>query len=84
MHRHTDTARLPDDQPTPHRDLELQHGAPPQFDRLRSLRPDVAVVQECADPDAAGKGSRPDCTSYDSIGFNPDKGLGIFTFGDLR
>ena len=54
-----------------------------KFDRLRSLRPDVAVVQECADPDAVGKGWRPDCTSYDWIGFNPDKGLGIFTFGDL-
>ena len=54
-----------------------------KFDRLLSLRPDVAVVQECADPDAAGKGWRPDCTSHDWIGFNPDKGLGIFTFGDL-
>ncbi len=54
-----------------------------KFDRLLSLRPDVAVVQECADPDAAGKGWRPDCASYDWIGFNPDKGLGIFTFGDL-
>lgn len=55
-----------------------------KFDRLRSLRPDVAVIQECADPDAAGaKGWRPDCTAYDWIGFNPDKGLGIFTFGDL-
>lgn len=53
-----------------------------KFDRLRSLRPDVAVVQECADP-GAGKGWRPDCTSYDWIGFNPAKGLGIFTFGDL-
>jgi exodeoxyribonuclease III len=54
-----------------------------KFDRLLSLRPDVAVVQECADPDAAGKGWRPDCAGYDWIGFNPDKGLGIFTFGDL-
>jgi exodeoxyribonuclease-3 len=54
-----------------------------KFDRLRSLRPDVAVVQECADPDAAGKGWHPDCASYDWIGFNPDKGLGIFTFGGL-
>jgi exodeoxyribonuclease-3 len=53
-----------------------------KFDRLRALRPDVAVVQECADPDAP-KGWRPDCTAYDWIGFNPDKGLGIFTFGDL-
>ena len=54
-----------------------------KFDRLLSLRPDVAVIQECADPDAASKGWRPDCTGYDWIGFNPDKGLGIFTFGGL-
>jgi len=54
-----------------------------KFDRLRSLRPDLAIIQECADPDAAGKGWHPDCTAYDWIGFNPDKGLGIFTFGDL-
>ena len=53
-----------------------------KFDRLLSLRPDVAVVQECADPDGAN-GWRPDCAAYDWIGFNPDKGLGIFTFGDL-
>ncbi len=48
-----------------------------KFDRLRSLRPDVAVVQECA------RSWRLDCTGHDWIGFNPDKGLGIFTFGDL-
>lgn len=53
-----------------------------KFDRLLSLRPDVAVVQECADPDGANPW-RPDCTAYDWIGFNPDKGLGIFTFGGL-
>ena len=53
-----------------------------KFDRLLSLQPDVAVVQECADPDGAN-GWRPDCAAYDWIGFNPDKGLGIFTFGDL-
>jgi len=53
-----------------------------KFDRLLSLRPDVAVVQECADS-AGPKGWRPDCTAYDWIGFNPDKGLGIFTFGGL-
>lgn len=53
-----------------------------KFDRLLSLRPDVAVVQECADPDGL-KGWRPDCAAYNWIGFNPDKGLGIFTFGDL-
>ena len=53
-----------------------------KFDRLLELRPDVAVVQECADP-AGTKGWRPDCAAYDWIGFNPAKGLGIFTFGDL-
>jgi len=56
-----------------------------KFDRLLSLRPDVAVVQECADPRAAGDpGWRPDCAAFDWIGFNPDKGLGIFTFGDFK
>jgi len=55
-----------------------------KFDRLRSLQPDVAIVQECADPrGAGGTGWRPDCTAFDWIGFNPAKGLGIFTFGDL-
>jgi hypothetical protein len=53
-----------------------------KFDRLLSLRPDVAIIQECADPDGA-KGWRPDCAAYDWIGFNPDKGLGIFIFGGL-
>lgn len=53
-----------------------------KFDRLLSLRPDVAIVQECADPDGASPW-RPDCAAYDWIGFNPDKGLGIFIFGDL-
>ncbi len=53
-----------------------------KFERLRSLRPDVAVIQECADP-AGANGWHPDCTAFEWIGFNPDKGLGIFTFGDL-
>ena len=52
-----------------------------KFDRLLSLRPDVAVIQECADPTAIGW--QPACAAYDWIGFNPDKGLGVFTFGDL-
>jgi exodeoxyribonuclease III len=53
-----------------------------KFDRLLSLRPDVAVIQECADP-AGAKSWQPDCTACDWIGFNTDKGLGIFTFGGL-
>jgi exodeoxyribonuclease-3 len=54
-----------------------------KFDRLLSLRPDVAVVQECADPRAGDASWRPACTAFDWIGFNPDKGLGIYAFGDL-
>jgi len=27
-----------------------------KFDRLLSLRPDVAVIQECADPAGVGRG----------------------------
>lgn len=52
-----------------------------KLDRLRALRPDVAVIQECADPNGAN-GWHFDGAACDWIGFNPDKGLGIFTFGD--
>ncbi len=52
-----------------------------KFEALLALRPDVAVVQECAAP---GRGWRPDCRDADWIGFNAQKGLGVFTFGELR
>lgn len=56
-----------------------------KFDRLLALRPDVAVIQECASParDTA-RGWQPPCTDRDWVGFNADKGLGVFTFGGLR
>ena len=56
-----------------------------KFDRLLALRPDVAVIQECASParDAA-RGWQPPCADRDWVVFNTEKGLGIFTFGDLR
>ncbi len=58
--------------------MALRH----KFDRLLSLRPDVAVIQECARPAETGAaGWRPDCSDHDWIGFNANKGLGIFTFG---
>jgi hypothetical protein len=56
-----------------------------KFDRLLALRPDVAVIQECASPERdAARGWSPPCANRDWIGFNADKGLGIFAFGDLR
>lgn len=56
-----------------------------KFDRLLSLRPDVAIIQECASPERdAARRWQPPCTDRDWIGFNADKGLGVFTFGGLR
>ncbi len=56
-----------------------------KFERLLALRPDVAVIQECASParDAARSWQAP-CTDRTWIGANPDKGLGVFTFGGLH
>jgi exodeoxyribonuclease-3 len=60
--------------------MALRH----KFEALLSLRPDVAIIQECAEPDGdAGRGWLPACRDADWIGFNAQKGLGIFTFGDL-
>ena len=56
--------------------MALRH----KFEALLALRPDVAIIQECAKPD---EGWRPACRDADWIGFNAQKGLGIFTFGDL-
>ncbi len=56
-----------------------------KFDRLLALQPDIAVIQECASPQRdASRGWQPPCRDRDWIGFNADKGLGIFTFGDLQ
>ncbi len=56
-----------------------------KFDRLLSLQPDVAVIQECASPERdAARGWCPPCSDREWVGFNADKGLGIFTFGNLR
>jgi exodeoxyribonuclease III len=60
--------------------MALRH----KCEALLSLRPDVAIIQECAEPDSdAGRGWRPACRDADWIGFNAQKGLGIFTFGNL-
>ncbi|MCU0501516.1 MAG: endonuclease/exonuclease/phosphatase family protein [Anaerolineae bacterium] len=56
--------------------MALRH----KFEALLALRPDVAIIQECARPDERW---RPACRDADWIGFNDQKGLGVFTFGDL-
>ena len=54
-----------------------------KLERLLALRPDVAIIQECASPDHGARGWRSVCRACDWVGFNPDKGLGILTFDDL-
>jgi hypothetical protein len=51
-----------------------------KLEALRELAPDVAIVAECCSPEKA-----PDlqATSALWIGDNPNKGLGVFSFGGL-
>jgi len=51
-------------------------------DHLLALRPDIAVIPECANPEVKVAGFV--STSSVWIGDNPHKGLGVFTFGDYR
>jgi len=52
-----------------------------KWDSLMSLRPDVAVIAECADPNIlwSRRKSDPACDAQ-WVGDNPHKGLGIFAF----
>ncbi len=52
-----------------------------KWDRLMGLRPDVAVIAECADPGIlwSRRKSAPECDAQ-WIGDNPHKGLGVFAF----
>jgi exodeoxyribonuclease-3 len=53
-----------------------------KLDALLSLRPDVAIVPECANPATlTAKTSQP-ITSMVWIGEKPNKGLGVLAFGD--
>lgn len=56
-----------------------------KYEHLLALEPDIAVVPECAEPDALRR-LAPDFTFSDCEwgGTNPGKGLGVFAFGDLR
>lgn len=57
-----------------------------KFEALLNLRPDVAVVQECAAPERLREKMRVFAPDVDPvwIGSNKNKGLGIFCFGDYR
>lgn len=56
-----------------------------KFEQLLTLEPDIAVVQECADPARDVAAGRPlPCASFAWAGYNPNKGLGIFTFGAFQ
>ncbi len=57
-----------------------------KFDALASLRPDVAVISECAEPARLGRKMDPRRLGADPvwIGRNPDQGLGVFAFRDYR
>jgi len=54
-------------------------------DALLALKPDIAVVCECAQPDILADRATADWIESDPvwIGDNPNKGLGIFTFNDF-
>jgi exodeoxyribonuclease-3 len=55
-----------------------------KLDKLLSLRPDVAIVQECAEPEILQRKS-PDFafSGCKWSGANRSKGLGVFSFGGL-
>ena len=56
-----------------------------KFAALLSLRPDIAVIPECAKPDILrNKTDLPDDVEIVWIGDNPNKGLGIFGFNGYR
>lgn len=56
-----------------------------KYERLMALRPDVAIVPECAEPDVLRRKAPGfafnDC---DWAGESPTQGLGVFTFGAHR
>lgn len=57
-----------------------------KMDAILPLRPDIAVISECAAPDVlAGRGLdrfTPETCVW--MGKNRNKGLGVFAFGDMR
>jgi len=56
-----------------------------KYEQLLALKPNIAIVPECAEPDVLRR-LAPGFAFSDCEwgGTNPDKGLGVFSFGDLR
>ncbi len=58
---------------------------PRKWDALMALRPDVAVISECADPETlAEKGIVTTLDTCEWMGKSRHKGLGVFTFNDYH
>jgi exodeoxyribonuclease III len=56
-----------------------------KYEHLLALRPDIAVIPECAHPDLIAERAPEFLPSWrDWIGHNRHKGLGVFTFGDFH
>jgi exodeoxyribonuclease-3 len=57
-----------------------------KVDALMRLKPDIAVISECADPDTLVKRGAPefDDDTCTWIGTNRHKGLGVFSFNGFR
>lgn len=55
---------------------------PRKFEALLSLRPDIAIISECANPDILTEKGIPDLTDKTCqwMGRNANKGLGVFAF----
>lgn len=52
-----------------------------KLDALAALRPDIAVIPECADPTVLASKASTTIPPMIWIGNNPNKGLGVFAFG---
>ncbi len=62
-----------------------QMGLAKKFDLLAGLKPDVAIVPECANPGRAGtKLAGRAFSQAEWIGQNENKGLGVFCFGSFK
>lgn len=56
-----------------------------KFEHLLALKPDIAVISECADRGIVSrKAPTFNPSSWAWIGDDPNKGLGVFTFGAFR
>lgn len=55
-----------------------------KLDALMSLKPDVAILPECAMPEVLHSKCSPQCESFEWVGRNRHKGLAVLSFGQYR